>query len=100
MTFPAFAAAMADPRLPMRSLKVYHFATQRLDFEGYRPIKLAACAAAIRCHRQDVGADLRKLQKLGYLTRGFRAWPGGPFTFRLVWSLPDDGTKTLTPPAA
>lgn len=98
ITFPAFDRAVTDnDRVSNRSLRVYRHVLEFLEFREFRAVKLIRVAAELRMKREHVSGALKQLTDLGYLRRGERAWPGGPFTYELVWSLPrDDDPQTVT----
>ncbi|MHB1329242.1 MAG: hypothetical protein ACYC2K_13680 [Gemmatimonadales bacterium] len=91
MYFPAFEHALVHYRQvgPRRVALLTHL-RNHLSLVDFKPVKALSVAHATGLSKRAVGPDLRKLTALGYLDQGPRAYPGGPFTYRLVWSVRQD----------
>ena len=75
-----------DARLGPRAIRVYVYLADALDFGQSRPVKLLSVAVALHLKRKNVSATLRSLVEWGYLEKNARAYPGGPYTYRLIYS--------------
>jgi len=99
VAFPPVLLSMAkDRRLRPTDIQVYIVASQYLDFVEYRPLKSLGLAHELRTEVSQAQKALRRLVFCGYLSRGPRSEPGGPFTFRMVFSLRAD--KSTAPQGA
>lgn len=81
---PALRRLALDARVGPRAIRVYVILAEELDLVQYRPVKLLPVSTLLRIKRSKVSEALKALVALGYLDRNGRAWPGGPFTYRLV----------------
>lgn len=73
---------------PRRVALLCHLRNE-LSLVDYKPLKVLSVAHASGLPKRAIGPDLRQLTALGYLEQGPRAYPGGPFTYRLAWARPD-----------
>lgn len=88
MTYPALDHAIRNVRdVGSRAVGVLCYLRDHLAFHEYRTVKVLAVAHATGYRRQHVGRDLRRLTALGYLVRGPRSGPRGPYTYLLAWSV-------------
>lgn len=71
-----------------RAVALLCYLRTQMSLIDFKPVKVLAVAHASGLPRQGIGPDLRKLVALGYLERGGRAYPGGPYTYRMVWPAP------------
>ena len=90
-----------DRTLAPTCIRVYAYLTWELDTTDYQLVKLHTLAAALGVRREHVSRALATLVRRQYLAKNGRAWPGGPFTYRLRPNPPlDEGPQTATPRAA
>lgn len=99
MTTPALRRLILDQQIGVRALRVYVYLSESLDFVRYRAVKLLPVATALGIKRNKVTEALRLLVDSGYLDKNGRAWPGGPYTYRLIYSI-DEGPSGGTDQAA
>jgi predicted transcriptional regulator len=76
----AHLAALNHPS----AIRVYAWLTTTLDPLEFRPISLHRIAHHLHMNRGNVCRALALLRRMGFLARAGRAWPRGPYLYRLV----------------
>lgn len=92
---PAHRALALRPRSG-NVIRVYWWLCGELDAVEYRPVKVARVARRLAMRRSRVFEALATLRREGYVERGGRAFPQGPYQYRLR----TDPEHELEPPVA
>lgn len=66
---PVLMQMVRDRRVTPTDLRVWVVASQRLDFEEFRPLKILPLAYEMHLDRSHVARSIRNLSQLGYLDR-------------------------------
>lgn len=77
-----------DRRVTPTDLRVWVVASQRLDFEEFRPLKILPLAYEMHLDRSHVARSIRNLSQMGYLDRRAQMAAGDArrYFFRLPFS--------------
>jgi len=87
MTFPAWQRFDGDPRVTPRTLRVYRWCRDWLDFCEPREAKLVVVAHATGIHETKVSPSLAWLIRQGYVVEHTREGPRAPRRLTLAWSV-------------
>lgn len=73
----------ADPR-HTTAIRLYWWLWFELDPVEYRPIKIHHVATSLRMDQGNVCKAFATLRRIGLIHRNGRAWPSGPYTYRII----------------
>lgn len=96
---PSVRQAQRDLSLKRLPLAAFDVLRDQLDLVRWRPVKLAALEEALSRSRPQVVKAIAELVAHGYIERGDRAWPNGPWTYRLCYSKGEAAVEPPKPPA-
>jgi len=85
--FPAWETFDADRRISPRTIGVYRWCRQALDFCQPREAKLVSIAHATGIHETKCSPSLAWLIRNGYLIAHDREGPRAPRRLTLAWSV-------------
>lgn len=94
MTSGAALAQLAVLNHP-NAIRVYAWLTTALDPVEFRPLTLHRLARNLRMDRGNACRALATLRRLGFIARAGRAYPRGPYLYRLIPN-PTVGETTTT----
>lgn len=99
---PILHQMVRDRRVTPTDMRVFVVASQLLDFEEFRPLKILQIAHEMHTDVSWVARSMRHLVRLGYIQRRQETGPDGAlvYTMRLPFSQRVAKSTTTKPPDA